>query len=64
MIVALVAYSLMNLIMIDSKAEESNYSFLLASEPAHDLYLRLGYKDLAPILTFQLSSQPANPSTD
>jgi GNAT superfamily N-acetyltransferase len=55
---------MMNRIMIDSKAEDSNLSFLLATEPAHGLYLRLGYSDLASILTFQLATPPTNPSTD
>ena len=58
------ATSLMNRIMIDSQVEQSTYSFLLATEPAHSLYLRLGYSDLAPILTFQLTSPPTYPSSD
>lgn len=58
------AAALMNMIMVDSQAETDNLSFLLATEPAHDLYLRLGYIDLAPILTFQLSTLPEISSTD
>jgi GNAT superfamily N-acetyltransferase len=48
------ATSLMSRIMSDCQAAGDRFSLLLATEPAHGLYQRLGYQDLAPVLNFRL----------
>lgn len=48
------ATSLMSRIMRDRRAAGDRFSLLLATEPAHLLYQRLGYQDLAPVLNFHL----------
>lgn len=45
---------LMSRIMSDCRVTGDRFSMLLATEPAHRLYRRLGYQDLAPVLNFQL----------
>lgn len=45
---------LMSRIMSDCRAAGDRSSMLLATEPAHRLYQRLGYQDLAPVLNFHL----------
>jgi GNAT superfamily N-acetyltransferase len=45
---------LMSRIMSDCRVAGDRFSLLLATEPAHRLYQRLGYQDLAPVLNFHL----------
>lgn len=50
------AFVLMSQIMTDCRDAGDRSSLLLATEPAHSLYQRLGYQDLAPVLNFHMTA--------